>query len=247
MGDTFFLVGVVVALLIAAVIAYYLMRAARAAQNAVSQVTDILDEIKEQEVHYAQTPKSVSAMTPLELPRVLQDFPEFHWPQWKQTCEQTLRDYLEALEHRDPSLLKNAPGPLRAELIQEIESAAELGKTEKFDDIRVHRTEIARYERKKGLCTIKVQSSVGYIHSRKGDPSKPDIQEAMEQERYDMELFYVQDPVQAQQYASMFHMNCPNCGAAITSLGQKECEYCGTAVEPINLRVWMLHNIRLVK
>ena len=36
----------------------------------------------------------------------------------------------------------------------------------------------------------------------------------------------------------------PNCGAPITALGAKSCAYCGTAVEPLNLRAWVLHAIR---
>ncbi len=40
-------------------------------------------------------------------------------------------------------------------------------------------------------------------------------------------------------------VTCPNCGAPITSLGAKRCEYCGTAIEPLNLRVWKINAIRL--
>ncbi len=30
----------------------------------------------------------------------------------------------------------------------------------------------------------------------------------------------------------------PNCGDVISSLGEKECAYCGSAIEPVNIRVW---------
>lgn len=35
-------------------------------------------------------------------------------------------------------------------------------------------------------------------------------------------------------------VNCPNCGAPVTSLGAKHCEYCGVALTPVNVNVWSL-------
>ena len=35
---------------------------------------------------------------------------------------------------------------------------------------------------------------------------------------------------------------CPNCGAPITNLGAAYCEYCGSAVTLLNLKVWTLHS-----
>ena len=36
---------------------------------------------------------------------------------------------------------------------------------------------------------------------------------------------------------------CPNCGAPVTILGQKKCEYCGSALTVINRHVWTLSRI----
>ena len=41
-------------------------------------------------------------------------------------------------------------------------------------------------------------------------------------------------------------INCPNCGAPVTDLGERVCPYCGGAVEPVNVRVWELHRIEEV-
>ena len=38
-------------------------------------------------------------------------------------------------------------------------------------------------------------------------------------------------------------LTCPNCGAAIESLGAKKCAYCGTPVREINVRVWAFHKV----
>ena len=66
---------------------------------------NLVEGLKRQEALEDDTPKSVSGMTRVELPRIEKDFPEFHWPEWKQRCENQLKGYLEALEHRDLSYL----------------------------------------------------------------------------------------------------------------------------------------------
>ena len=63
--------------------------------------SSLIEGLKRQEALEDDTPKSVSGMTRVELPRIEKDFPEFHWLEWKQRCENQLKGYLEALEHRD--------------------------------------------------------------------------------------------------------------------------------------------------
>ena len=36
---------------------------------------------------------------------------------------------------------------------------------------------------------------------------------------------------------------CSNCGAPITSIGEKYCNYCGSGIKEIVKRVWILNNI----
>ena len=53
------------------------------------------------------------------------------------------------------------------------------------------------------------------------------------------------DYVQKEKLAGMDNAvgtTCPNCGAPITNLGAAYCEYCGSAVTLLNLKVWTLHS-----
>ena len=36
---------------------------------------------------------------------------------------------------------------------------------------------------------------------------------------------------------------CPNCGAPVTRLGSKFCEYCGSGLREISVRVWSINKI----
>ena len=38
-------------------------------------------------------------------------------------------------------------------------------------------------------------------------------------------------------------ITCPNCGAPITNLGAKFCEYCGAGVVELNVHAWSFENI----
>lgn len=59
---------------------------------------------------------------------------------------------------------------------------------------------------------------------------------------YDVDLIYVQDADQLD--GAMLGYSCPHCGAPVTKLGDKTCAYCGSALEPINIRVWQIQDIR---
>ena len=38
-------------------------------------------------------------------------------------------------------------------------------------------------------------------------------------------------------------VTCPNCGAPVTRLGSKFCEYCGSGLREISVRVWSINRI----
>ena len=100
--------------------------------------------------------------------------------------------------------------------------------------IRIHRTEIKDYVKRSGTCVIVFQSGVQYLTGTK-----------KVQTRYNTHMMYVQDAAEY-GYASGHSTECPHCGAAISDLGRKFCDYCGSEVVPINIRVWELHKIEEV-
>ena len=110
------------------------------------------------------------------------------------------------------------------------------------DRIQIHQTEIANYEKKQGTCVITFQSAVGYLHyCEKAGKVLSGSKELTEQTRYNVQLMYIQN----EKLAGMDNAvgtTCPNCGAPITNLGAAYCEYCGSAVTLLNLKVWTLHS-----
>ena len=107
-----------------------------------------------------------------------------------------------------------------------------LSDKKNFASIKIHKTEIKDYVKRSGTCVIVFQSGVQYLTGTK-----------KVQARYNTHMMYVQD---ANEYghANGFAADCPHCGAAITDLGRKFCDYCGSEVIPINIHVWELHDIK---
>lgn len=107
-----------------------------------------------------------------------------------------------------------------------------LSKKKNYAGIRIHRTEIKDYIKRSGTCIVVFQSGVQYLTGAK-----------KVQARYNTHMMYVQD---ADEYghSSGFSTSCPHCGAAISDLGRKFCDYCGSEVVPINIHVWELHDIK---
>lgn len=123
-----------------------------------------------------------------------------------------------------------------------IEQNQTAGVNEVYERIRVHQTEIARYEKQKGKCIITLQSAVEHIHYKEKDGKLiSGKKELLEQTKYNMELMYIQDESKVSADKGV-GLTCPHCGAPVTSLGAKYCEFCGSEVIPINMQVWSLQH-----
>lgn len=111
-------------------------------------------------------------------------------------------------------------------------------------NVRFHRTEICDYKKEHGSCVITLQSSLQYLPGKEEDSKRGKrLRGQPYQTRYNSELLYIQDADAYGRDTTAAGATCPNCGAPVTSLGQKKCEYCGGAVTIINRHVWTLNRI----
>ena len=53
----------------------------------------------------------------------------------------------------------------------------------------------------------------------------------------------VQDADRLHNRATALGVNCPNCGAPVKTLGEKFCQFCGTAIKEINIRSWKFNSV----
>ena len=60
------------------------------------------------------------------------------------------------------------------------------------------------------------------------------------QMRYSCKYVYIYDQSLFGKHEHAFGINCPNCGAPVVDLGEKNCRYCQAHIEDINLSSWQL-------
>lgn len=209
----------------------------------------VSEGVQKMRVEYATTPKSVSAMTSLYLPKITTDFPEFKYDEMKKRAENVLVYYLLAIDRQKPEMLTDANRQLKEKLQAEIEMQKSSGKKESFSQIDIHRTEICSYQKRKGRCIITFQSAVQYKYDVKNQEGSAESRNYLpKQAKYDIDLIYVQDEKFVEDERDYgLGLNCPNCGAPLSALGAKVCEYCGSPVIELNIHVWTFSDVREVK
>jgi len=209
----------------------------------------LIDGYEKQKRELSESPKSVSSMTRIYLPLILKDFPEFNLEEFKQKADNMLISALIAITNKNPSQIKNASKDLKEQVSLEIEQNKSLNRNEFFKEITIHQTEITNYKKQMGTCVITLQSAVGHIHYIMEDGKLIEgSEEYTEQTKCNIDLVYIQD-ISKINFAETTAVGttCPNCGAPITNLGAKVCEYCNMAVEEINIRVWSINKYTNLK
>ena len=208
-----------------------------------SDITQVATNLKQEE---ASTPKSVSGMTSLLLPKISSDFPDFEYNEMKSRAENVLTTYLLAINDRSVGTLHNGNDELKQKLESYIEMLNGKGLHEHFEQIRIHRTEINQYRKTDGRCIITFQTSLECYHyttDENGTVTSGDKQYKY-QTKYNTDMIYIQDLSKVKNEGDFaLGLNCPNCGAPISSLGAKHCEYCGTPIIELNIRSWSFSNI----
>lgn len=240
-GQIIFLV-IVAALLGGGFYGYHVIRTKiESFSRAAFGTKSLVEGLEQQADLIAETPKSVSGMTRIFEPQIQKDFPDFNLVQFKNKAENMLISALQAISAGNVSLLRETSNELTEQVRNQIQANAAEGVTETYRQIHIHRTEITNYVKREGKCIITFQSAVEYFHYKEKDGRVTDgDKERKQQTKYNIEVMYIQNEKLA-KLDNAVGTTCPNCGAPIVKLGALYCEYCGTAVTPINLKVWTLH------
>lgn len=228
----------------------YLQRKTREVSSALFGTPDITQAARQMKQEYSTTPKSVSAMTSLLLPKIVSDFPDFQYDEMKERAENVLTQYLRAVTEKNTAILTDGNTELKQQLDNHIQMLSVKDLREHFDQIKIHRTEICQYRKTAGRCIISFQSALECYHYITDSSStiKEGSKEYKYQTKYNTDLIYIQDrSLVENELDNALGVNCPNCGAPLSSLGAKFCEYCGTPVIEINIHAWSFSNVEEIR
>lgn len=204
--------------------------------------------LQNQKEELAETPRSVSSMTRIYLPQILRDFPEFNLEEYIQKANTVLKDYLIAIQSKTPLENKDANNDLVKQVDNIISDLNNQNKTQHFNSMVIHDTQVAKYKKSKGLVEITFQSAIEYYCYATDENGKITYgdKNLKTQTAYDICLVYIQDVDKVNEHNkgnSSVGLNCPNCGAPIKNMGRKFCEYCGTGIKEINIYSWKFNRI----
>jgi len=239
------IIAIAIGVVLIGLIAYGVQRFQQFTSNASFAINALKTGLADQVDEIENTPKSLNGMTSLCLPRITKDFPAFNWYEFRQKSENMLASAFLAITRNNLSDLLGASPDLCNQISLILTSNLEQGLSEVFEDVKIHQTEIATYQKQNGTCVITLQTAVGYRHFvEKSGEIIEGSKDKTEQARYSVELQYIQDVEQIADGETAIGVTCPNCGAPITSIGQKKCPYCGLAVTEINVNTWALNRYK---
>jgi len=222
----------------------------------------------------SQEARSISDMTSVYAPMIARDFPDLNVNQLISSAENKLCSALYAIQEgsadaaglqtgtteytaeeepgqadddREEHLLLGATPDYAAQIQRQIAALAADASIEYFEKINIHRTGINAYQKNAGTCVITLQTAIEYLHYiKQNGVVVSGSQQSMKQARYDLSIIYVQDASQLPSSSTnVVGINCPNCGAPVKGLGNKHCEFCGTALQTVDIRIWRINQFTL--
>lgn len=225
--------------------AFYLKHKVTKYSKELFGTSDLAKVAKDLRVEESTTPKSVSAMTSIYLPQIVRDFPDFNYNEMKSRTNSMLLTYLRCIDSNSILDLKYANDELKVRLEKYLEMLNEQNIHENFDMIKIHRTEIMSYKKTPGRCVITFQIALECMHSKEREGKVlSGSREYKYQTKYNVDMVYIQnrDLVENDGERAL-GVNCPNCGAPISMIGKKYCEYCGAGVEEYNIKAWSYSSV----
>ena len=241
-------VGLITVIAIIAVILIIILIVITAIRNKIRSVSrslfgtdSLIDGYKQQTHEYNETPRSLHSMTKVYLPLILHDFPEFEYEAYRNKVESLLRSYFTAVSTKKASVLtEECSLTLKNNVQGIIDDLNSKNQKRIFSSVTLHDIQIAKYVKNGATATVFFEASVGcysYIEDEKGNVVSGSREEK-NQSVYQIGLVYVQDIDKIGSHLEGLGINCPNCGAPLTSLGAKKCEYCGSPVLELNIHAW---------
>lgn len=188
--------------------------------------TNIKDIIKQTELEEETRPKTLYGMESVYLPILKKDFKELNINELKSYAEKNIIECLTAIKNKDKTFESKSD-----KVLTWVNEKINNAKENMYENVKIHKTILNRYEKTSSIATLTFQTALEYK-----------INDKKIQSRIETQFIYIIDSDKTENNA--IGLNCPNCGAPIKSLGEKQCVYCSAGVVDIVKRVWSLNNIK---
>lgn len=233
--------GIIITLVIILVLLLSIVLVGFYIKNKISNFTmkyfgtpDLKDAIEQSEITASSTPKSVFSVESVSLKKINKDFPDLNINELKAEAEKVIFDVFKAIEEKNREAYKDDNEVINSFINSRIDDLG--NKNVSYDNIKIHRTVINRYEKTSNSANLYFQTSFEY-YEKIGDKVGKVVQD-----RVKTEFVYVIDGLSFDNKKSL-GLKCPNCGAPVKTLGNKVCEYCGVGIRDIVIKSFIFNKI----
>lgn len=190
--------------------------------------TDLKKIIELAKLEESENPKSVGSLDSLYLNNFKKDFPTFNLNELKRLNESFILDMYDAIEKKNIEKISNKNEKIISYIKSRINDSSD---NLKFTNFKFHATVLNKYEKEDGIANLYLASSFEYLENGKKI-----------QKRIKSEYIYIINEQQVKNIKAI-GLNCPNCGAPITTLNHKKCSYCKTGVIDLIKKSFILNDI----
>lgn len=223
--------GVIVGILLLGLAAYgAARRKVRVFSRQAFGTSSLMEGLRRAQQEAEETPRSLSGGDRIYRKQILRDFPDFNLPLAKSYAERCVTDFLSAVEKGDAAPLAGKYAEKITALARSrIEDARNKGEPAVFDRLQFYNTTVARYTQEGYDRVIRFQTAFSY-YNRKG---------AKVQAKYELHYAFTLRG----EGAPLSGLRCDYCGAPLSSVGEKVCEYCGNALVAVLDQTWRFINL----
>ena len=203
--------------------------------RAVFGTEDLLEGLQQTQEEINNTPKSVSSIDRLVLPSIKEDFPDMEIEELKAKNIDKVYAVMASIDSG-----KLGEFGEDTNIKSQLESMAKDldNRNGKLSDVRIHRQGITNYTKTEQNASISFQVAFEYTLTTDGQQRK-------HQKKLETQWVYLLDASSFNEN-HIFKTNCPNCGGAITNLGDKKCAYCGCDVIVDYTKTWYFNSVKFV-
>lgn len=185
--------------------------------------SQILGMIKEADLRIQHEPKSVSGGDSLFLPLITKDYPDIDINLLKSNIKSCIMDIFTCIEKNDRDYIKNKYDENILTFYDNLTSE----KNNTYNEIKFHKCAISNYVKNQQHLTIIFQIAFQYYNNKQ-----------IVQKKYEINYTYHYNDENDNV------IRCSHCGAPISKLGNKICQYCNSSINVNSGYVWIITDIK---
>lgn len=203
-------VGIIIAVILAIILAI-VFAVGVLVRKYIGPASLVMRQIKEATEEVENTPKSLTGVEGIHMPKIKADFPEFDLPLVKSYIKSFTLDYFAAMTAGEVVRSKFEKN-CSHQLIDMMIAQAQDGKS--YKQAKVHKVVVSDYRKSTYDVSVVFELAVEYRFNNRSQLS---------QEKYEVWYTYFLEDGAHQELSSM---KCPHCGAPIESVDRSRCPYC---------------------